>query len=315
MSNHLRRIITAAIAIPIIFFTCIEGGILFLSFIILISSIALIEFYKVAERKGAKPLITVGVVAGIIVNLTFYHGKLRDFTVGLFETYGISISFPSQSQLLIISIIVVVVIFKLIELFRNNGSAILNVSTTLFGILYISLFFGTFVGLRELFVPFDFPMGRYFQSPDCYTNPEIINQVYRWGGYTVISILAMIWICDTAAFYIGGAFGKHKLFPRVSPHKSWEGAIGGFLFAVMGAVATKVLILSYLSIGSAIVLGIIVGIFGQFGDLIESLLKRDAGVKNSSNLIPGHGGVLDRFDSLLLVSPIVYLYLDFILFS
>ncbi|MDI6765646.1 MAG: phosphatidate cytidylyltransferase [Bacteroidota bacterium] len=315
MSNHLRRIITAAIAIPIIILICMAGGIFFLSFIILISSLALIEFYKLAERKGAKPLLTVGVLAGILVNLSFYHVKLRDFTVGLLETYGILIPFPSQSQLLIITIIVIIVILKLIELFRNNGSAILNVSSTLAGIFYVSLFFGTFIGLRELFVPFDFPMGRYFQSPDCYTNPEIINQVYQWGGYTVISVLAMIWICDTAAFYIGSAFGKHKLFPRVSPNKSWEGAIGGFLFAVMGAVATKFLILPYLSLGSAIILGIIVGIFGQIGDLIESLFKRDAGVKDSSNFIPGHGGILDRFDSLLLVSPIVYLYLDFVLFS
>lgn len=315
MNNHLHRIITAIVAIPVIIFLCMTGGIPFLSFAILISSLALIEFYRLAEKKGAKPLTTIGVLAGILVNLSFYHVKLRDFTIGLLETCGVSVPFPSQSQLLIITIIVVVVIFKLIELFRNNGSAILNVSSTLFGVLYISLFFGTFIGLRELFVPFDFPVGRYFQSPDCYTNPEIVNQVYRWGGYTVISVLAAIWICDTAAFYIGSAFGKHKLFPRVSPNKSWEGAVGGFLFAVMGAVAAKYLVLSYLSLGSAIILGIIVGIFGQVGDLIESLIKRDAGVKDSSNLIPGHGGILDRFDSLLLVSPIVYLYLDFVLFS
>jgi phosphatidate cytidylyltransferase len=125
----------------------------------------------------------------------------------------------------------------------------------------------------------------------------------------------MIWVCDSAAYYIGSAFGKHKLFPRVSPNKSWEGAIAGFIFAVVTAVAAKYLLLDYLRTDQAVILGIIVGIFGQLGDLFESLLKRDAGVKDSSNLIPGHGGVLDRFDSLLVVSPLVYLYLDFVVFK
>ena len=135
--------------------------------------------------------------------------------------------------------------------------------------------------------------------------PEIgqaaIDHVYRWGGYTVISIFVMIWICDSAAYYAGSAFGKHKLFPRVSPNKSWEGTFFGFIFAVITAVAAKYIVLDYLPLGSAVIIGVIVGSVGQLGDLIESLLKRDAGVKDSSQFIPGHGGVLDRFDSLLLV--------------
>ena len=127
----------------------------------------------------------------------------------------------------------------------------------------------------------------------------------------MISIFAMIWICDSAAFHVGSALGKHKLFPRVSPQKSWEGAVAGLIAAILVALAAKYLVLTFLPVTSAIVLGAIVGTIGQLGDLTESLLKRDAGVKDSSTLIPGHGGVFDRFDSLLLVAPCAYLYLEY----
>jgi len=113
----------------------------------------------------------------------------------------------------------------------------------------------------------------------------------------------------------GAAIGRHKLFPRVSPNKTWEGAVAGFVFAILSALAARALVLDYLGVGDALVLGGIVGTFGQLGDLFESSLKRDAGVKDSSNLLPGHGGVLDRFDSLLFVAPLAYLYIDYIILS
>jgi len=100
------------------------------------------------------------------------------------------------------------------------------------------------------------------------------------------------------------------LMLRVSPKKSWEGAVAGFIFSVIGMVASKSLMLEFLSTFDAIIIGIIVGVFGQIGDLVESLIKRDANVKDSSSLIPGHGGILDRFDSLLFSAPIIYLYLS-----
>jgi phosphatidate cytidylyltransferase len=156
---------------------------------------------------------------------------------------------------------------------------------------------------------------RYFLNDSDALSVINTETVYKWGGYTVISIFAMIWICDSAAYYGGMLTGKHKLFPRVSPKKSWEGAIFGFIFAILSAVGAKMLVLPYLTIGEAVVIGFIVGTIGQLGDLVESLVKRDAGVKDSSDLIPGHGGVFDRFDSLLLVAPIVYLYLDFVVFG
>jgi phosphatidate cytidylyltransferase len=314
LSEHSKRLLIAIVAIPIIILICMKGEIYFFVLITLISSFAIYEFFKMTELKGAKPQIVLGIVSGIAVQISFYHVKLRTIIVGFAEANGFMIPFPSQTQLLFLILLTVILILSIIELFRNNGSAIINLGATFFGIIYVSFFFGTLIGLRELFVPFDFPIERYF-GVSSISDPFVIDKIYRWGGYTVISLLVMIWICDSAAYYIGSAIGKHKLFPRVSPNKSWEGAIAGFLFAIITSIVAKFLLLDYLPLGSAIIVGAIVGTLGQIGDLFESLLKRDAGVKDSSSIIPGHGGVLDRFDSLIFVSPFVYLYIDYILFS
>jgi len=177
-------------------------------------------------------------------------------------------------------------------------------------VLYISLFFGTLIGIRQLFVPAVFPVLRYFPAGTLGTDARVVDQIHAWGGYTVIAVFATIWICDAAAFHVGVALGKHKLFPRVSPKKSWEGAVAGFVCAILSALAAKYLVLPFLPVVGALVIGVTVGTIGQLGDLTESLMKRDAGVKDSSALIPGHGGAFDRFDSVLLVAPCVYLYLD-----
>ncbi|GAB4288452.1 MAG: phosphatidate cytidylyltransferase [Ignavibacteriaceae bacterium] len=179
----------------------------------------------------------------------------------------------------------------LIELFRNKGSVIYNCGTELIGIIYIGLFSTALLGIREFY-------------------PRV-DGLYERGGYLVVSVLAAIWICDSAAYFGGNALGKHKLFPRVSPNKSWEGALFGFVFSVLTFIAAKVFILDFLNWNAVITLGMIVGIIGQTGDLVESLIKRDAGVKDSSAFIPGHGGMFDRFDSLLYSSPFILITLKY----
>jgi phosphatidate cytidylyltransferase len=316
MSNLTQRILVAIVAIPLIVLICMLGGVYFFGFIALVSAVALHEFYAIARAKGARPMVGAGIVAGFFVNLSFFHPKLLEAFAGGMESVGMPIPFPSQAQLLLIVLILSVAILIVIELFRSKASSpLLNLSTTILGVACVSLFLGSFIGIRELFTPLNFPMLRYVSAGADVFAPAYVDQVYRWGGYTVISIFATIWICDTAAFHAGTVMGTHKLYPAVSPNKSWEGAIAGFLAAIATAVAAKFLVLPYLSVGSAVIIGIIVGVFGQIGDLAESMLKRDVGVKDSSTLIPGHGGAFDRFDSLLLVSPLVYLYLDFIIFS
>ena len=267
LGNTSTRIIVSIVAIPLIIAACLYGEIPFLIFTLFIGLAAFGEFSKMVKNINARVNIILGylAVAVIILNSYFNFTDINTILIG--------------SSVLIL----------LAELFRNKDSAIINIGTTLLGVLYFGILASTILLLREHF--------------------SRENILYAEGGYLIISILVSIWVCDSAAFFLGSAFGKHKLFPRVSPNKSWEGAIAGFVFAIIAMIVAKFYFIDFLTIFDAIVIGVIVGTIGQMGDLVESLIKRDAGVKDSSALIPGHGGIFDRFDSLLLTAPAVYLYL------
>lgn len=256
-------------AIPVIIGACYLGGLYFFMFALLIGLVSFYEFFLMAQNKNIQVNLPFGLLAilVLIVNQYFHF----------FDTYSF--------------IIIFVFLAALLELFRDNGSAIFNIGSTLFGIFYIGIFSASLVAIREF-----------------YPN---IGSLYDHGGYLIISVLATIWICDSAAYFGGLSLGKHKLFPRVSPKKSWEGAVFGFIFAVLAMIAAHYLVLDFLTLGEAVTIGIIVGTVGQLGDLVESLVKRDAEVKDSSSLIPGHGGIFDRFDSLLFSAPIILLFLKY----
>jgi phosphatidate cytidylyltransferase len=234
-------------------------------------------------------VLAIGLISFYEFNgLSANKNAFTNLIIGLVSTFLLIINsyyrFIDSYRLILLIIVVLV----LIELFRNKQSAILNLGASLFGIFYIGLFSSTVILLREFF-----------------------TEDYATGGYLIISVFITIWICDSAAFFLGTAFGKHKLFPRVSPKKSWEGSAAGFIFALFSMIALKYILLDTFSIWDSVFVGIIIGSIGQIGDLVESLVKRDAGVKDSSNLIPGHGGIFDRFDSLMLSSPVIYLYLSY----
>lgn len=241
-------------------------------FFLFILAIGLISYYEFS-----------GMVKKNIANANLWFGI---FTIGFIITnqfYYIIDFIPL--------LFIIILLLLLIELFRNKGSVVKNLGATILGILYIGLFSSALIAIREF-----------------YPN---VNDLYQRGGYVVISMLATIWVCDSAAFFGGTAFGKHKLFHRVSPNKSWEGALFGFIFAILTMLLSKLVVLDFLSWSNVIVLGIIIGIIGQLGDLVESSIKRDAGAKDSSSIIPGHGGIFDRFDSLLFSAPAVWLYLKY----
>lgn len=146
----------------------------------------------------------------------------------------------------------------------------------------------------------------------------LLLNVYYLAPKLVLLMFVMIWLSDTGAFCVGSLFGKRKLFERISPHKSWEGFFGGMLFSIAaGCIAFAVWGTKYFTGFTAVelaIFGAVVAIFATWGDLIESLIKRTLKIKDSGSLIPGHGGILDRIDSLLLVAPATTIYLLILMF-
>lgn len=129
------------------------------------------------------------------------------------------------------------------------------------------------------------------------------------GSFLIFFLFLVTWANDTAAYYVGTYLGRHPMAPRISPKKTWEGAVGGLVGSVAAAFACRAWFLGSLGVADAAVLGLLIGIAAPLGDLGESVLKRSAGVKDSGGIIPGHGGVLDRVDSLIFTAPVLYYYL------
>ncbi len=250
--------------------------------------------------KGGIPFVILVLIINLVAQFEFY--KLNETKkmlplkiVGSIGTIAITILFYKFGIEKIWIIIFPLFYFALlIELFRNKASSTLNLASTVWGLFYPAAFFGFMILIREL--------------------PNELGSEYQLGGRWLLLMLIIIWICDTAAYFIGKTIGKHKLFFRVSPNKTVEGAVAGLIFSFITAYIFHLTYIKDLTLSQCMVIAFIAGTMGQIGDLIESLFKRDAGVKDSSNLLPGHGGMLDRFDAPLFVAPLVYFYLKLIVF-
>ena len=175
-----------------------------------------------------------------------------------------------------------------IEIFRTTSNPTRNLAMNFFCIFYVGGLLSTLIGLRNL---------------------DTLHSTY----FTLTMVLS-IWICDSAAFYFGSKWGRKKILPSISPKKSWVGCIAGLISSFIVYGVAKYLHLLEITGEEMLVLVIITGLFGQVGDFAESLLKRNAGVKDSGTMLLGHGGVLDRFDSLIFASPLTYFYLHFFKF-
>jgi len=182
--------------------------------------------------------------------------------------------------------IVLFFIFLIIEMYRNLTNPFGNVGVTLLGLVYIAL-------------PVSFMSLLVFPGLDGIYQP-----------YTLIMIFGLIWAFDTGAYISGIAFGKHRLFPRLSPKKSWEGFVGGTLLTIAIALVISHFYHPVDTLGMVIA-ALLTAVGATYGDLAESMLKRSADVKDSGKLLPGHGGILDRIDSLLFVGPIIYVFFTF----
>lgn len=275
MKNLTQRVLMALWGVPLILGLSYAGGYFFLALIFLINGMALWEFYSMYRKQDYNAYRETGVVLSSLIILITYWASL---------------------ELILISLLALIMVILFLHLRISKPSASINTSLTVTGILYISGFLSILLYLRL-----------HLNTWMVFETSENLA-----GKYFVLLWIA-IWICDTAAYFGGRLLGKHKLAPRTSPNKTVEGAVFGvagalLIFGILGPLFIKSLnpLLLWYS-------GIIVGIFGQLGDLVESRFKRDAGVKDTSSLLPGHGGFLDRFDSLIFVSPFLFIMFYFLM--
>ncbi len=297
MSNTAVRTIVALIAAPLIVGITILGGWWFGCFALALAVLALREFYDLALHTSASPNHVVGYVGTFAIAVCF-------FATDRVEPRVQAIMFPAFFLLFTLLVLTA-------ELLRNKQHPLWNAGLTGFGVMYVGVFLASLIGLRVMF------SGQNLDLPIFANIPlsDRAAQADKWGAWLVFATFIGIWTCDSMAFFGGKAFGRNKLFERVSPNKSWEGAVVGFLSSSAAFVALAHYLLPFLPIVHAAIIGALIGIIGQFGDLVESLFKRDAGVKDSSNIIPGHGGVYDRFDAAMFVAPVVYVYVKVLLLS
>ena len=184
-------------------------------------------------------------------------------------------------------IIFIVLVTSFLELFSGNKNPSLNIASTFAGILFVPVLLGTSIDIRQ----YDLLMS---------TN-------------LTFALVIAVWACDSAAFIFGTSFGTKKIMPSVSPKKSWVGSLSGLIASllVFYFFQKQGLLGSFFEMKDALIIGLICGVVGQLGDFTESMLKRDVGIKDSGSLLAGHGGVLDRFDSLIFAFPTAYLYIHF----
>jgi phosphatidate cytidylyltransferase len=233
----------------------------------------LFEFYRICKINGNNPQITSGIVAALYLFVAFL----------LYESHMFG-------EIVFLGLIPLLIMIAVIEIFKNKKKPAQNIAYTLLGIIYIGLPFSV---LHFISTPFD-------ATPTTYTH------IY------LIGLFVILWANDSGAYLLGSTMGRTKMIERISPKKTWEGAIGG----AIGGTAASIIYFSFIdtvNIQQAIIIAIFTIIFGTFGDLTESLFKRSFGTKDSGTLLPGHGGLLDRFDSMLFAAPVYYTCISIIL--
>ncbi len=273
-SSLLTRVTIAFIFGPIIILITLLGKIPFLVLVEILITLGLGEFLYLAGLKGLHVPKWILLFLGLLSGTSAYFWGETAF---LFFLLGV----------------VYLTAFAFILKGRTQGTTA-DLSTSLFALFYVAGLFSFLILLREL--------------------PQKVGVDYKLGGLWITYLLLCIWSCDTFAYFVGAPLGKHQLSPNVSPKKTVEGFFGGILGAAAAAFFCYYVFFKSGGLNHLLVVAAFVGLIGQVGDLTESLFKRDAKMKDISHIIPGHGGILDRFDSLLFVSPVVYYYLKFVVY-
>lgn len=272
-SNFLQRAITGVIFVAVLVGCILGGPISFTILFALISALTINEFGTIVNRReNTRMNKPISILAGLFLFLCFgYIGVV-----------------PGANEIFIPYLFLILYLF-ISELYKKQPNPLNNWAYAMMSQIYIALSFALLNVLAY--------------------HSTAVESISQYNPILPLSIFIFNWVNDTGAYCTGMLFGKHRLFERISPKKSWEGSIGGAVFSIIAAIVLADFF-TFLSTGIWIGLGLTVVVFGTWGDLTESLMKRTLGIKDSGNILPGHGGMLDRFDSTLMAVPaaVVYLY-------
>jgi len=290
MSELTRRVLVGVIAAPLGVLVVFYGGWALAALLAILSALGAWEYFRIARAAGLAPLEDVGIPLAGVAPL-FVHARYL-------QLYELSLSAMALAVLAILAL----------TLFLRgvNGRPLGAAASTVFGVIYTGGMLSFAYAIRY--------------------HPYVIESVrvplgglaVTAGGLLLLLPLLLTWASDIGAYFVGRAFGKRKLMPSVSPGKTVAGAIGGLLATMLvGWLYARIVLTPSTQLafvrGGVFIFAILVSVAAQIGDLAESLLKREAGVKDSSHIIPGHGGILDRFDSLLFVLPVSYVLFNTLL--
>lgn len=272
MNNFALRTFSGAIYVVAVVGALFSGSLGFLLLFFIINVLALREFYTILQKGLQKSLnYSTALVAGSLLYLII----------------SLAVAQMIDKKFIIFGLLLPIILI-IAELLKKNAHPVQNIALLLFGVVYISIPFSL---LNLLFLD--------------------ENQIAGSFPWILAGLFLVIWVNDTFSYLTGMLIGRHKLFERISPKKTWEGTIGGFVFSIAAGI-TLYYFSGALVIWQWVALSGLIAISGDFGDLAESMIKRSFNIKDSGSIMPGHGGVLDRFDSLLLAVPVAVIFLTII---
>lgn len=288
LKTFTTRTITAAIFVAVLLSCICFNYISFIGLFFVVSIWGLYEFYQLSEKTGAKPYKIIGYISGISM-----------FCYSIISNSNFSYCFSTEKILPFIFVFIFCVF--IIGLFDDDQNTTLNITHTITGLVYTVLPFMILVNIScfDKAYTFNNHTGNWYED------------IAPYNFHYILGIILLIWVSDVGAYLVGNFIGKHKLYERISPGKTWEGTVGATIITI-GCSFIIAKWFPELVLIHWIVISVIICVFGTIGDLVESMFKRQANVKDSGSIMPGHGGILDRFDSLLFVSPFIYAYLTLI---